>query len=465
MNLSLDFYFSGQFPRRKRTAQRIEKPVKRKPVVQKEYIKDVYLLPSPNISVVPRGNFREQLYDEGFVVSWYKLISTASESKIYGELETAFFDKLRFVEFPTKFDFVRAIGKKIVSMKNIGDITGEILKHICGPRDRPIYIRSNEDITYQLTSCDNMGEFCKSEFGPQTIHYDELNPSNLETTPPVSEIESQWYGVAPVITSALISSAVSSRSTLSSPSSATINLSSSSVIPTDIIQGNLNPEVLTNSGNAIPSTNHNSNHGEISAQARNIQMENEATSISLCPVCEISIPSVIANEHTNSCIDNKDFKTATTLQEELQIKGLKFLEDEPISFVVRRNNLVKDVMKKLKLFFGDDKAIRPIKVEFVGEPAVDDGGPLREMFSLFYDRVPDLLMYGQEKSFVFRHDVHHLDQMSFMLLGKFLAIGFLMGATGPHNWSSEMISYILGKAVRCSSNVFLAMMLKLNWRK
>ena len=383
IDLTPNFYFSGQFPQRKRTAQRIEKLVKRKPVVQKEYIKDVYLLPSPNISVVPRGQFREQLYDDGFVVSGYKLISTASESEIYGEFETAFFDKLRFVEFPTKFDFVRAIEKKIVNMKNIGDITGEILKHICGPRDRPIYIRSNEDITYQLTSRNNMGEFCENEFGPQTIHYDELNPSNLETaTPPISQIESQWYGVAPVITSALISSTVASTSTLSSASSGTIDLTSSPIIPTNAIQGDLNSELLTSSGSPVPSTGHNSCNSGIPALVRNRQLEDEDDVVSVSPVCKISIPSVIAKEHANSCIDKKDSQTATTLLGELQIKCIKFLEAELISFVVRRNNLVKDVMKKLKLFFGDDKDIRLIRVEFVGESAVDDGGPLREMFSL-----------------------------------------------------------------------------------
>jgi len=49
--------------------------------------------------------------------------------------------KLFLIPGQPKFAFVRAVEKKIVEVKNNDELTGEILKHLCGPRDRPIYIR------------------------------------------------------------------------------------------------------------------------------------------------------------------------------------------------------------------------------------------------------------------------------------------------------------------------------------
>ena len=38
-----------------------------------------------------------------------------------------------------------------------------------------------------------------------------------------------------------------------------------------------------------------------------------------------------------------------------------------------------------------------ITVEFVGEEAVDDGGNLRKLYTMFYDNAPGKLLYGPEK--------------------------------------------------------------------
>ena len=56
-------------------------------------------------------------------------------------------------------------------------------------------------------------------------------------------------------------------------------------------------------------------------------------------------------------------------------------------FNVWRSNLVKDVLAKCKLFFRD--GITPTYVKFVEDPnAIDAGWPLIEMFTLFYEQVP-----------------------------------------------------------------------------
>ena len=85
----------------------------------------------------------------------------------------------------------------------------------------------------------------------------------------------------------------------------------------------------------------------------------------------------------------------------------------------------------------------PITVEFIGEEAIDEGGPLRELFTSFYDGIAQLLMYGQEKRYTFQHDVHKLEKEWFYFYGKCVALGFLMGAAGPHNFCSALASHIL----------------------
>ena len=52
--------------------------------------------------------------------------------------------------------------------------------------------------------------------------------------------------------------------------------------------------------------------------------------------------------------------------------------DESVKFVIRRNNVVDDVMRKMNMFFKNN-VIKPITVESIGEEAIDDGIPLQEL--------------------------------------------------------------------------------------
>ena len=48
--------------------------------------------------------------------------------------------------------------------------------------------------------------------------------------------------------------------------------------------------------------------------------------------------------------------------------------------------------------FLKNNVIKSTTVEFVGEEAIDDGGPLRELYTIFYDNTPGKLLYGSEKN-------------------------------------------------------------------
>ena len=95
---------------------------------EKEWIKDVILLPSPKVKMVPRNLLRETLFDEGFVISGFKLKSSASEEELTSLIEKALSGKMAFLPGIPKFDFTYHVKKKIAKILTAEKITGELLK-------------------------------------------------------------------------------------------------------------------------------------------------------------------------------------------------------------------------------------------------------------------------------------------------------------------------------------------------
>ena len=150
----------------------------------------------------------------------------------------------------------------------------------------------------------------------------------------------------------------------------------------------------------------------------------------VCPVCSCSFidfclrckqdaefaESLAADQgrnndiHGNSSINDHDY---TSMREKrlsfFETRGDSFLESltvlrskfsnngEKQEFTIRRRRIVNDVLSKTKLFF-EDKPLAPIKADFVSysstESAVDDGGPMRELATLFYEKLNGALTQG-----------------------------------------------------------------------
>ena len=108
------------------------------------------LIPSPHFSSVPKFNVREGLYEDKFVLSGFILHSLATE-ELRNTPETAFMDKFAFTPVENKFEFVRAVEKKIVKIRRTDEISGEVLKQFCCSGG-PIYIRSTTDLTALVTN-------------------------------------------------------------------------------------------------------------------------------------------------------------------------------------------------------------------------------------------------------------------------------------------------------------------------
>ena len=109
--------FAPKFNRgtkRKQTCQPAPSSMNQPNRVDKTWVKDVILIPSPHFSSVPNFNVREGLYEDKFVLSGFILHSLATEKELRNTLEAAFMDKFTFAAVENKFEFVHAVEKKIV---------------------------------------------------------------------------------------------------------------------------------------------------------------------------------------------------------------------------------------------------------------------------------------------------------------------------------------------------------------
>ena len=136
-----------QRQRRSQPSEKTRKIQSKKP--EKEWIKDVILLPSPKVKTVPRNLLRETLFDEGFVILGFKLRSSASEKELTSSIEKVLSDKMAFIPGSPKFSSVLAVEKKIVKIRIAEEVTRELWKHFADQQiDQPIFIRP---ISYDLS--------------------------------------------------------------------------------------------------------------------------------------------------------------------------------------------------------------------------------------------------------------------------------------------------------------------------
>lgn len=114
------------------------------------------------------------------------------------------------------------------------------------------------------------------------------------------------------------------------------------------------------------------------------------------------------------------------------------------NFLCYRTNIWGDACVKLNNI-ADSELCKPFKVQFVGEPAVDHGGPSREFFSLVNQHVQLTMMCGS----TFRHNVVSLQNDEFLKFGKLTSKGFLQGSPGPKFFGKTVTDYIIFGAIKC----------------
>lgn len=118
---------------------------------------------------------------------------------------------------------------------------------------------------------------------------------------------------------------------------------------------------------------------------------------------------------------------------------------------VRRRHIWEDIKKALsKPTF---QASVGLSVTFIGESAVDVGGPQREVLRLGIAamRQDTRLFEGPESSRGVTHNMLSLQQGAYSLAGKFISLSIMYGGPGPHCFSPSTVEYLFKEKVRHAS--------------
>ena len=109
--------------------------------------------------------------------------------------------------------------------------------------------------------------------------------------------------------------------------------------------------------------------------------------------------------------------------------------------VIRRKHIWKDSLQSFRSHLDFSKYIR---VTFVGEPAVDEGGPLREYLHLLMGVVGSHndLFRGDDYSRVPCPNLRALQQKTYKYIGQMIAVSLIHGGPVPSFLAPSVLEYI-----------------------
>ncbi len=110
--------------------------------------------------------------------------------------------------------------------------------------------------------------------------------------------------------------------------------------------------------------------------------------------------------------------------------------------VVRRRHLWQDALNRFKCGIDFGKYIR---VSFVGEPAVDEGGPLREFLHLLMSSIAtnNYLFGGREECRVPAANLAELGKNTYKYVGEMIAVSLVHGGPAPAFFAPSVADYIV----------------------
>lgn len=109
----------------------------------------------------------------------------------------------------------------------------------------------------------------------------------------------------------------------------------------------------------------------------------------------------------------------------------KFSQESPLRIKIRRSHVWQDAAFKLRKCTENDLN-KLIKIQFVGEPAVDQGGPRNEFFSLLHkEMAASSLFVGEPRSKCFNHNVIALEKKEYLLYGQLCSLAILQHSPPP----------------------------------
>ena len=106
---------------------------------------------------------------------------------------------------------------------------------------------------------------------------------------------------------------------------------------------------------------------------------------------------------------------------------------------VRQKKVLEDALFHFKKGIPQDKRL---KVTFIGEPAVDDGGPLREFFRLLIP-ASRLLFSGSDGINCPTDNIVEYEKKTYLYVGQMFAASIVLGGPSPSFLSPAVADYLL----------------------
>ena len=154
-------------------------------------------------------------------------------------------------------------------------------------------------------------------------------------------------------------------------------------------------------------------------------------------VSDINIPT--ADEQTI-----KENENARLHEMIADLANKKLKKDSSLRIKVRRSHVWEDAKMKMNRC-SDEDLENVIRVQFVGEPAVDQGGPKREFFSLLHKCMNEStsMFVGESNNKCFSNNVVALEQQDYMKYGKLCAMAIIQGSPSPSFFAPSVVDYLL----------------------
>lgn len=124
-------------------------------------------------------------------------------------------------------------------------------------------------------------------------------------------------------------------------------------------------------------------------------------------------------------------------------------EEDYQRIYIRRNNLFSDALRAFsKPGFNVSKML---KVVFIGEASVDEGGPRREFFQLLMKEAftASGLFAGWPNNAVPVHNVQAVTSNRYYIVGKMIATCLVQGGQPPVCFAPAVVDFLVYNEIRC----------------
>ena len=133
-----------------------------------------------------------------------------------------------------------------------------------------------------------------------------------------------------------------------------------------------------------------------------------------------------------------------------QERVITSVDDEDVQRVhIRRSHLLTDALRQFSKFKFD--VTKMLQVRFIGEEAVDAGGPRREFFHLLMQEIfKSSLFEGYPIHTIPLHNVEAVANNKYYMIGKMIATCIIQGGEAPACFAKPVADYIVYDKI-CSS--------------